>query len=247
MPASRAMRVQVLEHVSFEGVGSIEGWLRARGADVRYTRFHEAEHALPDARGLDLVIAMGGPMSVNDEATLPWLKAEKQFLRDAIGAGVAVLGVCLGAQLVASALGARVQRNARKEIGWFDVRATPAPDAFRFPDRLLAFHWHGETFELPPGARRLASSDACLNQAFQLGTNVVGVQFHLETTPQSLDAMIGADRRELVEAAFVQSEAALRAVPASAYRRINEVMVELLDYLTRREPRAAGEAPARAA
>ncbi|HMN66454.1 MAG TPA: hypothetical protein PKB08_15730, partial [Burkholderiaceae bacterium] len=85
------------------------------------------------------------------------------------------------------------------------------------------------------------------NQAFQLGTNVVGVQFHLETTPQSLDAMIGADRRELVEAAFVQSEAALRAVPASAYRRINEVMVELLDYLTRREPRAAGEAPARAA
>lgn len=246
MPAGRTMRVQVLEHVTFEGVGSIEGWLRARGADVRYTRFHEPGHALPDARELDLVIAMGGPMSVNDEATLPWLKAEKQFLRDAIAADVAVLGVCLGAQLIASALGARVQPNARKEIGWFDVRATPAPDTFRFPDRLSAFHWHGETFEVPPGAQRLASSVACPNQAFQLGTNVVGVQFHLETTPQSLDAMIGADRSELVEAAFVQPEAAIRAVPASAYRRINDVMVELLDYLTRRAPRAADEARARA-
>lgn len=246
MPASRAMRVQVLEHVPFEGVGSIEGWLRARGADVRYTRFHEAGHALPEARGLDLVIAMGGPMSVNDEATLPWLKAEKQFLRDAIGAGVAALGVCLGAQLIASALGARVRRNREKEIGWYDVRSTPQADAFRFPERLLAFHWHGETFELPRGARRLAESDACRNQAFQLGTNVVGVQFHLETTPESLDAMFGGDRHELVEAAYVQGEAAIRAAPASAYRRINEVMVELLDYLTRPQRRAAGGAPASA-
>lgn len=238
------MRVQVLEHVPFEGLGSIEGWLESRGADVRFTRFHEPGHALPGVRGLDLVIAMGGPMSVNDEAALPWLKAEKQFLRDAIGAGVAVLGVCLGAQLIASALGARVRTNARKEIGWFDVRSTPAPDAFRFPDRLLAFHWHGETFELPPGAVRLASSDGCLNQAFQLGANVVGVQFHLETTPQSLAAMIDADSSELVEAAFVQSEAAIRAVLASACRRTNDVMVELLDYLTRPQRRAAGDAPA---
>lgn len=240
MSAGRAMRVQVLEHVPFEGVGSIEGWLRARDADVRYTRFHEPGHALPDARGLDLVIAMGGPMSVNDEAALPWLKAEKQFLRDAIGAGVAVLGVCLGAQLVASALGARVQPNAQKEIGWFDVRATPAPDAFRFPDRLLAFHWHGETFELPPGARRLASSDACLNQAFQLGTNVVGVQFHLETTADSLDAIVSAGRDELVEARYVQSEATIRAVRPDVYAGTNALMSELLNHVTRAAPATGG-------
>ena len=239
MPASRAMRVQVLEHVPFEGVGSIEGWLRARGADVRYTRFHETGHALPDVRGLDLVIAMGGPMSVNDEATLPWRKAEKQSRRDAIGAGVAVLGVCLGAQLVASALGARVQPNAQKEIGWLDVRATPAP--VRSATRIACRRFIG-TADLRVAARRPAPrlGDACLNQAFQLGTNVVGVQFHLETTREP-----GRDDRrrsgELVEAAFVRSggdPGPPASVPAHQRRDGRAA-----DYLTRPELAAPARLP----
>lgn len=237
------MKVQVLQHVPFEGVGSIEAWFGARRAEVGWTRFHEPASALPDPREPDLVIAMGGPMSVNDEAALPWLADEKRFLREAIGAGAAVLGVCLGAQLIASALGARVRRNPEKEIGWFEVRAAPAADGFAFPERFLAFHWHGETFELPSGAHRLASSEACLNQAFQLGRNVIGVQFHLETTPAGLDAMIDAGRGELVEAAHVQGEAVLRAAPAAAYRSTNAVMADLLDYLTGRA--GPGGAPAR--
>lgn len=227
------MRVQVLQHVRFEGIGSIESWLSSRPSEVGYTRFHETGHTLPDPHGLDLAIVMGGPMSVNDERSLPWLKAEKAFIREAIRAGVALVGVCLGAQLIASALGSGVFRNPRKEIGWFEVSGIQVDDAFRFPASLTAFHWHGETFDLPRGARRLASSRACENQAFQFGSNVVGVQFHLETTPQSLDAIVGACREELVEAPFVQSEAALRAVPPQAYARINEVMSDLLSYVTR--------------
>ena len=227
------MRVQVLQHVPFEGIGSIDAWLSSRGAAVGYTRFFEPSPALPDVRGLDLAIVMGGPMSVNDEAALPWLVAEKAFVRDAIRAGVAMVGVCLGAQLIASALGARVFPNRQREIGWFELRGEAGDDTFRFPERFMAFHWHGETFDLPPGARRLASSVACENQAFQLGSNVVGVQFHLETTPDSLDAIASACRNELVEARFVQSEATIRAAQPEAYAEINALMSELLGYVTR--------------
>src|SRR6218665_308013 len=119
----------------FEDIGSMAEWFRQRGAQLSYTRFFEADAQLPELAGFDLIIAMGGPMSVNDEATLPWLVAEKAFLRRAIANEVAVLGVCLGAQLIASALGARVQPNDEVEVGWFPVWRADAPDeaCFVFP------------------------------------------------------------------------------------------------------------------
>ena len=142
------MHAHVLQHVPYEDIGSIQPWLAARSATVGYTRFFEGA-GLPALDGIDLVIAMGGPMSVNDEAELPWLVAEKAFVREAVTRGLPVLGICLGAQLIASALGARVYRNAEKEIGWFPVEAVAgAADGFRFPDSSLVFHWHGETFDL---------------------------------------------------------------------------------------------------
>ena len=147
------MNVHVLQHVPFEGIGSIESWLAARDAQIRYTRFYESA-TLPDLMEIDLVIAMGRPMSVNDEATISWLMPEKQFIRDAIASGIPVLGVCLGAQLIASALGAHVYRNHQKEIGWFEIESVSgAEDVFRFPPKTVVFHWHGETFDLPAGER----------------------------------------------------------------------------------------------
>jgi len=225
------MRAHVLQHVPFEGIGSMAAWLEAHCADVSTTRLF-ADPTLPQLKGLDLVIAMGGPMSVNDESTLPWLRAEKRFVRDAVERGIPVLGVCLGAQVIASALGASVYQSSQKEIGWFEIEATPnATDSFHLPSRCTVFHWHGETFDLPSGAVRLARSAACENQAFQIGRHVIGLQFHLETTPDGAKTMIDHCGAELVPGPYVQTESQLRDVPAAAYAEINSLMEMVMSYL----------------
>ena len=233
------MHAHLFQHVPFEGLGSIAPWLEAHRAVVTVTRFFE-DTVLPEAEGLDLLIVMGGPMSVNDEKLHPWLIAEKRFIAQAILRGMAVLGVCLGAQLIAAALGARVYPNREKEIGWFPVYSLPLPEtfpaeagpSFRFPEESLVFHWHGETFDLPTGAVHLARSGACLNQAFQYGRRVVGLQFHLEMTPQAVHELVDDGRDELVPAGCVQSEAEILSAPAERYAENNGLMAALLSFLT---------------
>ena len=225
------MHVHVLQHVSFEGLGAIEPWLAERKARVTFTRFHE-DPTLPALGGIDLVIALGGPMSVNDEAELPWLVDEKRFLAEAIDRGLAVLGICLGSQLIASARGARVYAAPEKEIGWYPVEgASVEGGSFRFPPTLNVLHWHGETFDLPSGAVHLASSAVCRNQAFQLGTNVIGLQFHLEMTRDGVDEMLRHAAHELVPQRHVQSEAALRAAPDADYAGTQALLLRVLDRL----------------
>jgi GMP synthase-like glutamine amidotransferase len=225
------MSIHVLQHVPFEGLGSIAAWVEARQAITSYTRFFEAPD-LPALNSIDMLIVLGGPMSVNDEAMLPWLATEKQFIRDAVAREIPILGICLGAQLIASAMGARVYPNPVKEIGWFPVRAVPAPAGnLRFPQECIAFHWHGETFDLPEGAVHLAKSEGCENQAFQLNRNVIGLQFHLETTLHSASALLENCRDEIFDGPYIQSEKELRSVPLSSYQTINAVMNEALSYL----------------
>jgi GMP synthase-like glutamine amidotransferase len=171
-------------------------------------------------------------MSVNDEAERPWLKGEKQAVRDAIARDVPVLGICLGAQMIASALGARVYRSAVKEIGWFPIQAVAAgTSTFALPPERTVFHWHGETFDLPEGAVRLARSAACANQAFQLQENVIGLQFHLETTRDGALALLENCREDLSVGPYVQAEDDLRSVPNSRYREINGLLRDILAYL----------------
>ena len=225
------MDAHVFQHVPFEGLGSIASWLEDRGRTVSYTRFF-ANDPLPQIEDIKLLIAMGGPMSVNDELTWPWLKDEKQFVREAVFRNIPVLGICLGAQLVADALGAAVYRNPTKEIGWFPIQSVSTSEtAFHFPSECLAFHWHGETFGLPPGAVQLARSKACENQAFQFKHNVIGLQCHLETTPEGMAALINNCGRELVAGAYVETEEVLRATPMSRYDGINSLMEDVLSYL----------------
>lgn len=225
------MRVHVFQHVPFEDLGSIRGWLDDRGAEVRYTRFYAGD-PVPGLDEIDMVIAMGGPMSVNDEATLPWLIPEKQAVREAIAMGIPVLGVCLGAQLIASALGARVYPNAVKEIGWFPIEGARGTESvFSLPSESTVFHWHGETFDLPEGAIQLARSAACEHQAFQFKRHVMGLQFHLEMTPESLRALVENCRGELTRGPYVQREPEVLAIPESHYLATNELMNEVLTYL----------------
>jgi GMP synthase-like glutamine amidotransferase len=229
------MRAHVLQHVPFEGLGSIEPWLHRAGASVTATRFFERVD-LPDVDTVDLLIVMGGPMSVNDDQMYPWLAAERQFVRRAIGRGAAVLGVCLGAQVIARAMGARVYPNVEREIGWFPItgvsNGAKAPAWAAAGVDTTVFHWHGETFDLPAGAIHLARSAGCEHQAFQLGQRVVGIQFHLETTAMATQAMVAHCRGDLAPSRFVQSESDILAPDASRFAAIHACMSDTLDRLT---------------
>lgn len=227
------MNVHYFQHVPFEGLGTIGQWLEARSAHVSATRFYE-DPRLPDARDVDWLIIMGGPMSVNDEAAHPWLRAEKRFIATAIADGKVVLGVCLGAQLIASAMGATIYPNREREIGWFPIEIVADEQqtglARILPHRVEVFHWHGETFDLPAHALKIARSSACENQAFSIGDRVLGFQFHLEATPSSASALIENCRSEMVPGRFVQSETEITGT-ADRFERGNRIMAGVLDHL----------------
>ncbi|MES2626846.1 MAG: GNAT family N-acetyltransferase [Pseudomonadota bacterium] len=225
------MNIHYLQHVPFEGLGSMELHLRAQGHSLSSTHLY-LDSILPEPDDIDWLIVMGGPMGVYDEALYPWLKIEKRFIRDVIAAGKRVLGICLGAQLLAEVLGARVYRNKHREIGWFPVQRMPGNSTSAlfavFPAEADVFHWHGDTFDLPEHTALLASSEACRNQGFIFRNQVLALQFHLETTPQSATDLIAHCGNELDGSRYVQDASALLADP-QRFATINRVMADLLD------------------
>jgi GMP synthase-like glutamine amidotransferase len=202
------MRVLCIKNEPHETPGAIAAWCRERGHDLAVIELY-AGTAPPATNTFDLLLVMGGPMSVNDETTHPWLKIEKRFIGDCVADGRQVLGICLGAQLLAAVLGARVYQNREKEIGWFPVTLTPegrtSPLFKDLPDTFDMFHWHGDTFDLPAGAQRLAFSEATERQAFWAEGRLLGLQFHPEVDEPLLEDFVSAGRAELVPARFVQS------------------------------------------
>jgi GMP synthase (glutamine-hydrolysing) len=226
------MKIHWLQHVAFEGLGRIAGWAAENNCLVTGSRMFAGD-ALPPVANLDMLVIMGGPMSVNDEIAYPWLVGEKRFIGQAIQADKMVLGICLGAQMIASIAGARIRPADHKEIGWFAVEKTRAARhaaaGCGLADHSDVFHWHGETFDLPQGADHLARSRVCENQAFAMGPQVVGLQYHLETTPESVRAMIQHGRHELVEAPYVQTADDMLSRPKRFYA-LNLEMDRLLDY-----------------
>jgi GMP synthase-like glutamine amidotransferase len=230
----RTLRVHYLQHVPFEGPGAIAEWVRGSGHALSGTHAYRGDRP-PGVEGFDVLVVMGGPMSVNDADQYGWIEPEIRLIREAVEAGKPVLGVCLGAQLLAAAFGAAVRPTGEKEIGWFPVRRVSVgpggDDALAgFPETFTPLHWHGETFELPDGAERLAETEACSNQAFQLGRRAVGLQFHLEATPESVRPLveqcgeeIGAGRFEQLPDWILDCEQRSAAVRPLLYRLLDRL------------------------
>ena len=251
------LRAVVLQHVPFERPARIAEWLALRGHLVSVRALWRGDEP-PRPDECDLLVVMGGPMGVGDTRRYPWLAGESDSIRACVQAGVPTLGVCLGAQLLAHAMGARVYPARQKEIGWWPVdfsaahRALRAPAAGssaderattrawrseleRLPARLTVLHWHGDTFDLPAGAVRVASSPVCENQAFVFHRHVVGIQFHLESTPRDAAALARASAGEIgygtwqlhardpvaaMRAGALEHAGALRPVLASLLERL---------------------------
>jgi GMP synthase-like glutamine amidotransferase len=207
------MRLVCLQHVVFEGPAWIGSWAERNGLELETIGLFRGD-PLPQPTDFDGLVIMGGPMGANDGHQFHWMAPEKELIARTVLKGMPVLGICLGAQLVAAALGSKVYPNAKKEIGWFPLDKAPEADRSVFgavlPRRFSALHWHGDTFDLPPGAVHLASTPSCANQAFAFKDTALGLQFHLEATREGTEALIENCRDELVPAATVQSEAEIR-------------------------------------
>lgn len=221
------MRIHCLQHVPFESPGYVRTWCAARGHDLVMVRLF-ADEPVPSPSEVEALIVMGGPMGVHDDALHPWMQGEKHLIGATLEAGKRVLGVCLGAQMIAHVSGARVYRNRFQEIGWFPVESTPAGVALGLPHSFSAFHWHGDTFHLPDGAWQAARTDACDQQMFVLGDRVIGIQFHLEVTPEDVAAMCDDAGDDLPEGPYVQTAEKMRD-SSQEYASAHQLLGAILD------------------
>jgi len=233
------MRIHYLQHEPFEDPGTILEWAAERGHPVGSTMLYKGD-PLPPIDTFDMLVIMGGSMSVHEEDRYPWLISEKKLITQAIKSGNAVLGICLGAQLIASALGAAVRKNPCKEIGWFPVSLTREgikSDLFKgWPVEFQAFHWHGNTFDIPASAVKTAFSKACANQAFVYGRCAVGLQFHIESTTEGVERLLTNCEDEIVDNQLYIQPAEYIRNQKQYFPQIRELLFRLLDGMEKNIP-----------
>ncbi|WP_285008573.1 type 1 glutamine amidotransferase [Pedobacter faecalis] len=230
------MNIHYLQHVPFEGPGHIIEWAQHQGHQLSSTLFYEPEPRLPQIENIDFLVVMGGPMNVDDEHLYPWLNEEKQFILHCIRGGKKVLGICLGAQLIAACLGAKVITAPHKEIGWFPVAPTESAKEISgfyelFQSRPVVFHWHGDQFEIPAGSSNLLNTDANTNQAFLYNQHVLGLQFHLEVAHSDVERMVQECCSDIDESRYVQRiPELLEGVHHCSHN--HQLLFSLLDWFT---------------
>ncbi len=230
------MRIHSLEHEPFEGLGNIEVWAKNRGHSITRTLLYNNEE-LPDIDDFDWLVIMGGSMNIYEDEKYPWLKEEKNFIAQAIANRKIILWICLCSQLLADIFGGRVTKNKYKEIGWFPVSLTrearDSPIFGTFPGTFTAFHWHGDTFKIPPGARRIAQSEACPNQAFEY-ERVIGLQFHIEYSVESINLMVQNCGDEIVDGKYIQKPDEILSQVSNVYK-LKKILTPLLDNIERED------------
>lgn len=228
------LRIRCFLHVAFEGPGIIDTWARENKHHMDFTRLYEND-SLPEAAEVDLLVIMGGPMNVFDFHIHPWMQDEIEWIKDYIQTGKPVIGICLGAQLIAAALGVDIHPGTHKEIGWHVLQFLPSLGEFKIckdlPHSRKVFHWHGDTFPIPQGAVRIASSSAFPNQGFIFNRTCIALQFHLEVTSESVKGMVENCRNELVAGPYIQTEQEILDEKC-CYEPNHQVMFQFLDYLS---------------
>jgi GMP synthase-like glutamine amidotransferase len=233
----KPMRIHYLQHVAFENPGSILHWAEKNECRLTASKLYENDQ-LPEVEDFDWLVVMGGPMNIYEEEKYSWLAKEKELIRNAIEAQKVVLGICLGSQLIADVIGAKVVKNPLKEIGWFPIELTEAakdlPLFENFPDEPMVFHWHGDTFvDLPKEAKIIAQSAGCANQGFIFKDRVIGFQFHLENTEAIIADLILNCGEEMIEDVYVQGAQMVRG-QKSYIVADNRLMEAFLDALKKR-------------
>lgn len=226
------MRVTILQHADYEDAGYAEIHLQqVHNATINRVMMHQPGFTLPDASELDMLLICGGPMGATDDDEYPWISSEKTFIRQMIESGKTVLGICLGGQLIAAAMGADISMNPQPEIGWFPLLSETPADSFHFPQNAMVMQWHYQTFALPSGARRLASTATCANQAYQLGDKVIGLQCHPEMTAEGIRYLVSHFPEELKPLAGIQSAEEIEQGVQRYAAAANGIMADLVDYL----------------
>lgn len=234
------MRLHFVQHVPFERPAGIGEWAEGHGFPTSVTKIYRpprtARAVLPSPDEFDALVVLGGPMGVDDTDAHPWLGEETELIAEAIRAGRRIVGICLGAQLIAKALGADVRRARFTEIGWYTVRKVdPATARVELvenvlPDHFPAFHWHSDSFDIPETATPLLESEACGNQAFVIPGKVLALQFHLEMGPENVEALLENCESELGTGRYVQSPAAIRAGVEEHASLARALLDRLLDW-----------------
>lgn len=217
-------KVLVVQHVPHEPLGTLDRLLRARKIRIRFVNFARDPNHQPDLQGYDAVIVLGGPQNLDEQDRYPHLRTEMKLLETALRNHLPILGICLGAQLLAHTLGAEVKRNRQRELGWYDVKLTAEglkdPALRHLGEMTPIFHWHGDTFEIPQGAVPLAQSELCQNQAFRYGNHAYGLQFHLEAEPQIIERWLTLHADELKQVRGPEAETLIRQQTAESSARM---------------------------